>query len=85
MDLRCSSGTLDIGGLLMTYFALSNVTDTGSFVDGLKYIYDKAPERFSTDIIQGRNNSKRQRCLVDLPGSIVLIGRMGCQFVLLGF
>ena len=38
---------LIIGGLLMVYFALANVTDSGSFIDGLKYIYEKAPERFS--------------------------------------
>ena len=34
---------LIIGGLLMAYFALANVTDSGSFIDGLKYVYEKAP------------------------------------------
>ena len=44
---------LIIGGLLMAYFALANVTDSGSFIDGLKYVYEKAPERFSMILSKG--------------------------------
>ena len=32
---------LIFGGLLMTYFALTNVTDSGNFIEGLKFIYNK--------------------------------------------
>ena len=61
----------------MTYFALSNVTDTGSFVDGLKYIYDKAPERFSMILSKGEIITPNGRdAWWDLPGLAVLIGGM---------
>ena len=68
---------LIFGGLLMTYFALSNVTDSGSFVDGLKYIYDKAPERFSMILSKGEIITPNGRdAWLDLPGLAVLIGGM---------
>ena len=68
---------LIFGGLLMTYFALSNVTDSGSFVDGLKYIYDKAPERFSMILSKGEIITPNVRdAWWDLPGLAVLIGGM---------
>ena len=68
---------LIFGGLLMTYFALSNVTDSGSFVDGLKYIYDKAPERFSMILSKGEIITPNGRdAWWDLPGLAVLIGGM---------
>ena len=68
---------LIFGGLLMTYFALSNVTETGSFVDGLKYIYDKAPERFSMILSKGEIITPNGRdAWWDLPGLAVLIGGM---------
>ena len=68
---------LIFGGLLMTYFALSNVTDTGNFVDGLKYIYDKAPERFSMILSKGEIITPNGRdAWWDLPGLAVLIGGM---------
>ena len=68
---------LIFGGLLMTYFALSNVTDTGSFLDGLKYIYDKAPERFSMILSKGEIITPNGRdAWWDLPGLAVLIGGM---------
>ena len=44
---------LIIGGLLMTYFALSNVTDSGNFIDGLVHVYNTAPERFSMILSKG--------------------------------
>ena len=68
---------LIFGGLLMTYFALSNVTDTGNFIDGLKYIYDKAPERFSMILSKGEIITPNGRdAWWDLPGLAVLIGGM---------
>ena len=68
---------LIFGGLLMTYFALSNVTDSGSFVDGLKYIYEKAPERFSMILSKGEIITPNGRdAWWDLPGLAVLIGGM---------
>ena len=33
---------LIFGGLLMTYFALTNVTDSGGVIDGLKHVFEKA-------------------------------------------
>ena len=68
---------LIFGGLLMTYFALSNVIDSGSFVDGLKYIYDKAPESFSMILSKGEIITPNGRdAWWDLPGLAVLIGGM---------
>ena len=68
---------LIFGGLLMTYFALSNVTDSGSFLDGLKYIYEKAPERFSMILSKGEIITPNGRdAWWDLPGLAVLIGGM---------
>jgi SSS family solute:Na+ symporter len=68
---------LIIGGLLMAYFALANVTDSGSFIDGLKYVYDKAPERFSMILSKGEIITPNGRdAWWDLPGLAVLIGGM---------
>ena len=38
---------------MMTYFALSNVTDSGSFVDGMVYVYNTVPERFTMIVSKG--------------------------------
>ena len=68
---------LIFGGLLMTYFALSNVTDSGSFIDGLSYVYEKAPERFSMILSKGEIITPNGRdAWLDLPGLAVLIGGM---------
>lgn len=68
---------LIIGGLLMVYFALANVTDSGSFIDGLKYVYEKAPERFSMILSKGEIITPNGRdAWWDLPGLAVLIGGM---------
>ena len=68
---------LSIGGLLMAYFALANVTDSGSFIDGLKYVYEKAPERFSMILSKGEIITPNGRdAWWDLPGLAVLIGGM---------
>ena len=68
---------LIFGGLLMTYFALANVTDTGSFIDGMKYVYEKAPERFSMILSKGEIiKPNGGDAWWDLPGLAVLIGGM---------
>ena len=68
---------LIFGGLLMTYFALANVTDSGSFIDGMKYVYEKAPERFSMILSQGEIiKPNGGDAWWDLPGLAVLIGGM---------
>tara|TARA_B100001057_G_scaffold421107_1_gene441845 strand:+ start:886 stop:2574 length:1689 start_codon:yes stop_codon:yes gene_type:complete len=68
---------LIFGGLLMTYFALANVTDSGSFFDGMKYVYEKAPERFSMILSKGEIvKPNGGDAWWDLPGLAVLIGGM---------
>tara|TARA_X000000368_G_scaffold413260_1_gene401025 strand:- start:1746 stop:3431 length:1686 start_codon:yes stop_codon:yes gene_type:complete len=68
---------LIFGGLMMTYFALVNLGDGGSAIDGLKYVYETVPERFSMilskeEIITPNGND----AWFDLPGLAVLIGGM---------
>ena len=66
---------LIFGGLLMTYFALANVTDSGSFIDGMKYVYEKAPERFSMILSKGEIiKPNGGDAWWDLPGLAVVIG-----------
>ena len=68
---------LIIGGLLMTYFALSNVTDSGDFIDGIVHVYNTAPERFSMILSKGEIITPNGRdAWWDLPGLAVLIGGM---------
>ena len=68
---------LIFGGLLMTYFALANVTDSGSIIDGLKYVFEKAPERFSMILSKGEIiDPNGNDAWWDLPGLAVLIGGM---------
>ena len=66
---------LIFGGLLMTYFALSNVTDSGSAIDGLTYVYNAVPERFSMILSKGEIITPNGKdAYFDLPGLSVLIG-----------
>ncbi len=66
---------LIFGGLLMTYFALSNVTDSGSAIDGLLYVYNAVPERFSMILSKGEIITPNGKdAYFDLPGLSVLIG-----------
>ena len=58
------------GGLITTYIALDNVTDTGGVFKGLSYIYDKVPEKFNM-ILEPSDNGYS-----DLPGIAVLVGGM---------
>ena len=68
---------LIIGGLLMTYFALSNVTESGNFIDGISHVYNTAPERFSMILSKGEIITPNGRdAWWDLPGLAVLIGGM---------
>jgi len=66
---------LIFGGLLMTYFALSNVTDSGSALDGLLHVYNAVPERFSMILSKGEIITPNGKdAYFDLPGLSVLIG-----------
>ena len=68
---------LIFGGLLMTYFALTNVTDSGNFIEGLKFIYQKIPERFNMILSKGEIITPNGRdAWNDLPGIAVLVGGM---------
>lgn len=68
---------LIFGGLMMTYFALSNVTDSGSFVDGITYVYNTVPERFTMIVSKGEIiNTNGQDTWENLPGIAVLVGGM---------
>ena len=58
------------GGLITTYIALDNVTDSGGIFNGLLYIYDKVPEKFNM-ILEPHDTGYS-----DLPGIAVLIGGM---------
>jgi len=68
---------LVFGGLMMTYFALVNLGDGGSAIDGLKYVYETVPERFSMILSKGEIITPNGKdAWFDLPGLAVLIGGM---------
>ena len=68
---------LVFGGLMMTYFALINLGDGGSAIDGLKYVYETVPERFSMILSKGEIVTPNGKdAWFDLPGLAVLIGGM---------
>ena len=68
---------LIFGGLMMTYFALVNLGDDGSAIDGLKYVYETVPERFSMILSKGEIITPNGNdAWFDLPGLAVLIGGM---------
>ena len=68
---------LILGGLMMTYFALVNLADGGSAIDGLKYVYETVPERFSMILSKGEIITPNGNdAWFDLPGLAVLIGGM---------
>ena len=68
---------LIFGGLMMTYFALVNLADGGSALDGLKYVYETVPERFSMILSKGEIITPNGNdAWFDLPGLAVLIGGM---------
>ncbi|MEZ4907090.1 MAG: sodium/solute symporter [Saprospiraceae bacterium] len=61
---------LILGGVITSYLALSNVTDGGGVIDGLKHIANVAPERFHM-ILQ-----KDHPMYKELPGIAVIAGGM---------
>jgi len=68
---------LIIGGLVTSFLALQAVTPDGGIFDGLSYIYDKVPERFSMILSQGEITTPNGKdAWNDLPGLSVLIGGM---------
>ena len=68
---------LIFGGLMMTYFALVNLGDGGSALDGLKYVYETVPERFSMILSKEEIITPNGKdAWFDLPGLAVLIGGM---------
>ena len=68
---------LIFGGLMMTYFALVNLGDGGSAINGLKYVYETVPERFSMILSKGEIITPNGNdAWFDLPGLAVLIGGM---------
>ena len=76
---------LIFGGLMMTYFALTNVTESGGFFDGLIHVYNTVPERFSMILSKGEimipgeiidGERKYKDAWENLPGIAVLVGGM---------
>jgi SSS family solute:Na+ symporter len=68
---------LVLGGLMMTYFALVSVGDSGSFIEGLKYVYNQVPERFTMILSKGEIiKPNGEDAWWDLPGIAVLVGGM---------
>jgi len=68
---------LIFGGLMMTYFALVNLADGGSALDGLNFVYETVPERFSMILSKGEIITPNGNdAWFDLPGLAVLIGGM---------
>ncbi len=68
---------LIFGGVLMTSIALTYVTPGGGIIDGLTYVYNAVPERFSMILSKGEIITPDGRdAYMDLPGIAVLIGGM---------
>ena len=62
---------------MMTYFALTNVTDSGGFIDGIVHVYNTVPERFTMIVSKGEIiNTNGQDTWENLPGIAVLVGGM---------
>ena len=76
---------LIFGGILMTLIALTYVTPSGDIIDGLIYVYNAVPERFSMILSKGEimipdkivnGEIIYKDAWFDLPGIAVLIGGM---------
>jgi SSS family solute:Na+ symporter len=68
---------LVIGGLITTVLALQAVTPEGGVLNGLAYIYEVVPEKFSMIVSRGEIITPNGRdAWWDLPGLAVLIGGM---------
>ncbi|MDW3192557.1 MAG: sodium/sugar symporter [Cytophagales bacterium] len=68
---------LIIGGLVTTFIALDHLVPDGSAWDGLTYLYNKVPEKFSMILSQGEIITPNGKdAWNDLPGLAVLVGGM---------
>ncbi len=68
---------LIIGGLVTTFIALDHLVPDGGVWDGLTYLFDKVPEKFSMILSQGEIITPNGKdAWNDLPGLAVLIGGM---------
>ncbi len=61
---------LVVGGLATTYLALDAIPAADGVIDGMKYIYNAAPEKFEMIL------DKTHPSYIDLPGLGVLLGGM---------
>ena len=61
---------LVLGGLVTTYLALNTVSGGEGILEGIKMVYDKAPDRFA--MILDESNAYYK----DLPGIAVIVGGM---------
>lgn len=61
---------LVIGGLITTVITLNHLTEDGGVLNGLSYIYEKAPEKFNMIL------NSADKGYSDLPGIAVLAGGM---------
>lgn len=68
---------LIIGGLVTTFIALDHLVPDGGVWDGLTYLYNKVPEKFSMILSKGEIITPNGKdAWNDLPGLAVLIGGM---------
>lgn len=68
---------LIIGGLVTTFIALDHLVPDGGAWDGLVYLYNKVPEKFSMILSQGEIITPNGKdAWNDLPGLAVLVGGM---------
>lgn len=68
---------LIIGGLITTFIALDQLTPDGGVMNGLSYLYQKVPEKFSMILSPGEIITPNGKdAWNDLPGLAVLIGGM---------
>lgn len=68
---------LIIGGLVTTFIALDHLVPDGGAWEGLTYLYNKVPEKFSMILSQGEIITPNGKdAWNDLPGLAVLVGGM---------
>lgn len=68
---------LILGGLLMTYFGLVEVSPDGNIINGFVRIYEEVPEKFSMILEKGEIFTPNGKdAWWDLPGLAVLVGGM---------
>ena len=68
---------LVVGGLVTTFIALDHVTPEGGIWQGMKYVYETVPEKFSMILSKGEIiDPNGKDAYWDLPGLAVLLGGM---------